>query len=38
MNKFKEKMTLNPIMTFFILILVIIVASGFLRLIGFEAT
>ena len=24
MNKFKEKMTLNPIMTFFILILVII--------------
>ena len=38
MNKFKEKITLNPVMTFLILILATIVLSGFLNLIGFEAT
>lgn len=38
MNKLKEKMTLNPVMTFLILILFTILLSGFLRLIGFEAT
>ena len=38
MNKFKEKITLNPVMTFLILILLTIVLSGFLNLIGFEAT
>lgn len=38
MNKFKDKMTLNPVMTFLILILLTIVVSGFLNLIGFEAT
>lgn len=38
MNKFKEKTTLNPVMTFLILILLTILLSGFLRLIGFEAT
>ncbi len=38
MNKFKEKMTLNPVMTLLILILVAILLSGFLNLIGFEAT
>ena len=38
MNKFKEKMTLNPVMTFIILILATIVLSGFLHFIGFEAT
>ena len=38
MNKLKEKMTLNPVMTFLILILITIILSGFLRLIGFEAT
>lgn len=38
MNKFKERITLNPIMTFLILILFVIVLSGFLNLIGFEAT
>ena len=38
MNKFKEKITLNPVMTFLILILATIVLSGFLSLIGFEAT
>ena len=38
MNKLKEKMTLNPIMTFIILILGTIVLSGFLNVIGFEAT
>ena len=38
MNKFKEKMTLNPVMTFLILILITIVLSGFLNLIGLEAT
>ena len=38
MNKFKEKMTLNPVMTFLILILATILLSGFLHLVGFEAT
>lgn len=38
MNKFKEKITLNPVLTFLILILVTILLSGFLHLIGFEAT
>lgn len=38
MNKFKEKMTLNPVMTFLILLLVTIFLSFFLNLIGFEAT
>lgn len=38
MNKFKEKITLNPVMTFLILILITIILSGFLNLIGFEAT
>lgn len=38
MNKFKDKMTLNPVMTFLILILGTILLSGFLNLIGFEAT
>ena len=38
MNKFKEKMTLNPVMTFLILMLVTILLSFFLNLIGFEAT
>ena len=38
MNKFKERITLNPVMTFLILILLTIVLSGFLNLIGFEAT
>jgi len=38
MNKFKERITLNPIMTFLILIFLIIILSGFLNLIGFEAT
>ncbi len=38
MNKFKERITLNPVMTFIILILITIVLSGFLNLIGFEAT
>ncbi len=38
MNKFKEKITLNPVMTFLILIVLTIVLSGFLHLIGFEAT
>ena len=38
MNKFKEEITLNPVMTFLILILATIVLSGFLNLIGFEAT
>ena len=38
MNKLKEKMTLNPVMTFLILILATILLSGFLNLIGFEAT
>ncbi len=38
MNKFKEKMHLNPVMTFLILIFLTIVISGFLHFIGFEAT
>ena len=38
MNKIKEKYSLNPVMTFLILILLTIVLSGFLHLIGFEAT
>lgn len=38
MNKFKEKITLNPVLTFLILILATIVLSGFLHLVGFEAT
>ncbi len=38
MNKFKEKMTLNPVLTFLVLILGVILLSGFLHLIGFEAT
>lgn len=38
MNKFKEKITLNPVMTLLILILGTIVLSGFLNLIGFEGT
>lgn len=38
MNKFKQKMTLNPTMTFLILILITILLSAFLNLIGFEAT
>lgn len=38
MNKFKEKMTLNPLMTFLILILITIILSGFLNLVGFEAS
>jgi aminobenzoyl-glutamate transport protein len=38
MNKFKDKFTLNPVLTFLFLILITIVLSGFLHLIGFEAT
>ena len=38
MNKFKDKFTLNPVLTFLVLILITIVLSGFLHLIGFEAT
>ena len=38
MNKLKDKMTLHPIMTFIILIAATIVISGFLSLIGVEAT
>ena len=38
MNKFKEKISLNPVMTFIILILITILLSAFLNLIGFEAT
>ena len=38
MHKFKERTTLNPVMTFLILILFVIILSGFLNLIGFEAT
>ena len=38
MNKFKEKITLNPVLTFLILIFATILLSGFLDLIGFEAT
>ena len=38
MNKIKEKITLNPIMTLIILIGLTIVLSGFLSLIGASAT
>ena len=38
MNKFKDKMALNPVMTFLVLILITVLASSFLNLIGFEAT
>ena len=38
MNKFKDKMALNPVMTFLILILITVLASSFLNLIGFVAT
>ncbi len=38
MNKLKEKMTLNPVMTFIILIFGTILLSAFLNLIGLEAT
>jgi len=38
MKKFKGFKALNPLMTFLILILLVILLSGFLHLIGFEAT
>ena len=38
MKKFKERKTLNPIMTFIILIAVTIIASGILSLIGVSAS
>ena len=38
MNKFKERMTLNPAMTILFLIAFTILLSGFLNLIGFEGT
>ncbi len=38
MNKFKGLKALNPLMTFLILILFVILLSGFLHLVGFEAT
>jgi len=38
MNKFKNRMTLHPIMTFVILIAATIVFSGFLSLLGMQAT
>ena len=38
MNKIREKMTLNPVMTILFLIAFTIVLSGFLALIGFEGT
>ena len=38
MNKFKERFVLNPVMTFLVLILLTILLSGFLHLIGFQAT
>ena len=38
MKKFKGLKTLNPLMTFLLLILFVILLSGFLHLIGFEAT
>ena len=37
-KKFREKTTLNPIMTFVILMIIIIVASGILSFIGLEST
>ena len=38
MNRLKEKISLNPVMTFIIMILATILLSGFLHLVGFEAT
>ena len=38
MKKFKGFKALNPLMTFLVLILLVIILSGFLHLIGFEAT
>ena len=38
MKKFKGLRTLNPLMTFLLLIFFVILLSGFLHLIGFEAT
>ncbi len=38
MDKLKNKLVLNPIMTFTILIIATVVLSGFLSLIGFEST
>ena len=38
MKRFKGFKTLNPLMTFLLLILFVILLSGFLNLIGFEAT
>lgn len=37
-KKLKDKMTLNPIMTYLIMIVVIIVISGILSLVGLEST
>ena len=37
-KKFKDRITLNPIMTFLILMVVIIVLSGILSFIGLEST
>lgn len=37
-RKIKDRITLDPIMTFMILILVVIVASGILSLLGFQST
>jgi aminobenzoyl-glutamate transport protein len=38
MNKFKERMTLNPVMAIIFLIAFTIILSGFLNLLGFEGT
>lgn len=38
MNKLKEKLTLNPIMTYIILIAFVIVLSWFLNIIGYQST
>lgn len=37
-KKFKDRITLNPIMTFLILMVIIIILSGILSLIGLEST
>ena len=37
-RKIKDKITLHPIMTFIILMILVIVASGILSLLGFEST
>lgn len=37
-KKFKDRITLNPIMTFLILMVVVIVLSGILSLVGLEST